>query len=333
MELDRLPLVSIGVPVFNGASTLGRALKSLLCQDYANLEIIISDNGSTDDTPHICEEYARQDPRIKYHRAARNFGSPWNFNRVFELSSGKYFMWAAHDDERDPSYVSACVERLEQAPEAVLCQTHTVILIEGQAEPLCVCRLDTFETATSLVDRYRETLRRLPAVAIYGVFRSSAMRRTKGFQRVIGSDHAFIEEVSIQGPFVQVPRTLFRYWGRAKWNTIDEDARGWLGVSRKPWWYVPFIMVFLNRCTRLRDAPIPAAAKVRLFFVLASHQWRQAMFRLSLKVGGVCCPERQKERLARAIYRRWLENSNFHFTCTDAYFFERVCKPQVGWWK
>lgn len=333
MELGRVPLVSIGVPVFNGASTLARALDNLLSQDYGNLEIIISDNASTDDTPHICEQYVRLDPRVRYYRAERNFGAPWNFNRAFDLSSGEYFMWAAHDDERAPSYVSACVERLEQSPEAVLCQTHTVVLIDDQVQPLCIWRLDTFEAATSLVDRYRETLRRLPATAIYGVFRSSAMRRTKRFQRVIGSDHAFMEELSIHGHFVQVPRTLFRYWGRAEWNTIDQDARGWLGVSRKPWWYVPFFMVFLNRCSRLIHAPIPAAMKVRLSFVLASHQARQAVFRLVLKIGRVFCPERQKERLARAIYRRWLDNPNIETTCTDAYFFERVCKPQVGWWK
>lgn len=332
MELDRLPLVSIGVPVFNGATTLGRALDSLLRQDYANLEIIISDNGSTDETPDICKEYAQRDPRITYHRAARNFGSPWNFNRVFELSSGKYFLWAAHDDERAESYVSECVNRLEQSPEAVLCQAHTVILIEGQDEPLCICRLDTFETATGLVDRYRESLTRLPATAIYGVFRSSAMRQTKLFQPVIGSDLAFMQELSIHGPFVQVPRTLFRYWGRASWNTIDQDARGWLGVSRKPWWYVPFVMVFLNRCARLLHAPISSMMKVRLFVVIASHAVGQAVFRLVLKLGRVFCPARQKERLARAIYRRWLDNPNFQMTCTDAYFFERVCKPQVGWW-
>lgn len=331
MELDRLPLVSIGVPVFNGASGLATALDSLLSQDYPNLEIIISDNASTDDTPRICERYVRLDPRVTYHRAERNFGSAWNFNRVFELSSGEYFMWAAHDDERAPSYVSECVARLEQSPEAVLCQAHTVILIEGQEQPLCTCRLDTFETAAGVVDRYRETLKHVPATAIYGLFRTAALRKTKGFQRVIGSDLAFMQEVSIHGPFVQVPRTLFRYWGRVEWNTIDQDARGWLGVARKPWWYVPFVMVFFNRCSRLFGAPIPVATKLRLSLVLAAHQANQLVFRLVLKIGRAC-PTPYKERFARAVFRRWLDNPNLVFSCTDAYFFERVCKPQVGWW-
>ena len=57
MKEHKQPLVSIGVPVFNGEKTLAWALDSLLGQDYANLEIIISDNASTDTTAEICEKY------------------------------------------------------------------------------------------------------------------------------------------------------------------------------------------------------------------------------------------------------------------------------------
>ena len=114
MKNDSCPLVSIGLPVFNGEKSLAQALDALLKQDYTNLEIIISDNGSTDRTSEICGEYLKKDSRLKYHRSEENLGAIWNFNRVFELSSGKYFMWAAHDDLRKPSFVRACVKRMEQ---------------------------------------------------------------------------------------------------------------------------------------------------------------------------------------------------------------------------
>ena len=94
MENEKSPLVSIGLPVFNGEKSLAQALDALLDQDYSNLEIIISDNGSTDRTSEICEEFLKKDTRIKYYRSSENLGSNWNFNRVFELSSGKYFMRA-----------------------------------------------------------------------------------------------------------------------------------------------------------------------------------------------------------------------------------------------
>ena len=59
MKRDSRPLVSIGVPVFNGEAGLARSLDSLLNQDYPNLEIVVSDNGSTDATWQIAERYSR----------------------------------------------------------------------------------------------------------------------------------------------------------------------------------------------------------------------------------------------------------------------------------
>lgn len=102
---DDKPLVSIGMPVYNGERYIRQALDSLLAQDYANFELIISDNVSTDGTQGICLEYAARDERIRYYRNETNLGALRNFNRVFELSSGKYFMWAAHDDVWNPAYV------------------------------------------------------------------------------------------------------------------------------------------------------------------------------------------------------------------------------------
>ena len=98
MSVGSLPLVSIGLPVYNGDTSLRAALDCLLAQDYPNIELIISDNASTDTTPKICEEYSQNENRIKYFRSKENHGAIWNFNRVFELSAGKYFMWAAYDD-------------------------------------------------------------------------------------------------------------------------------------------------------------------------------------------------------------------------------------------
>ena len=92
------PLVSIGVPVFNGEKGLAKALDSLLEQDYDKLEIIISDNASTDRTEALCLEYAEKDQRIRYVRQTENIGGVYNFKFVLDEAVGEYFMWAAHDD-------------------------------------------------------------------------------------------------------------------------------------------------------------------------------------------------------------------------------------------
>ena len=308
MDAGNQPLVSIGVPVFNGEKGLAAALDSLLEQDYPNLEIIISDNASTDATPEICENYVRKDPRVKYYRSGENLGSIRNFNRVFELASGRYFMWAAHDDRRERSFVSACVEKMEQCPEAVLCQVHTALFIEGHEEMLCVASLDSFEGMSGLAERYRETLKRFPATAIYGLYRSSAMRRTQMYRKVIATDLAFIQELSIQGEFVQVPKVLFTYFGREKWNTVHQDYRAFFGNAKKPWWYLPFVVLFCNHWKRVARAAIPFGVKLRLWGILIEHETGQVALKVLIRVTGLFCPKRWREELGCAIYWRWMHN-------------------------
>ncbi len=311
---------------------MARCLDSLLRQDYSNLEIVISDNGSTDSTPLIAERYCLTDSRVRYVRAERNRGAPWNFNRVFELSHGTYFAWAAHDDEREPSFVSACVERLQQYSDAALCAGHAAVSIDPGDEILYVTHFDSLEGLVDVVERYREALSRLPPTAIYGLYRSSAMRKTKLFQRVIGTDMAFIRELIIHGQIVQVPKVLFRYRARKTWNTIDQDARVFLGVNRKPWWYVPFVMLFLDQAWRLVFAPMSLGTRCRLGGVLVRHQAREVAMKGMLTIAGALCPDGRKESLGRAMYRRWFENPNVAVNNAELYF-QRVCKPQLGWWR
>jgi glycosyltransferase involved in cell wall biosynthesis len=78
------PLVSMGLPVYNGERYIRQAIDSLIAQDYENFELIISDNASTDSTKDICEEYARNDKRIKYSRNTANLGGSANAKKVLE---------------------------------------------------------------------------------------------------------------------------------------------------------------------------------------------------------------------------------------------------------
>src|SRR6266699_1696184 len=123
-----LPLVSLGLPVYNGEQFLVACLDSLINQTYPRLEIVISDNASTDATQRICEEYARRDRRILYVRADHNGGSVWNHRRVLELSAGTLFRWCGADDIIAPEFIQACVEMLLAQPDAVLAFPQTVLI-------------------------------------------------------------------------------------------------------------------------------------------------------------------------------------------------------------
>jgi glycosyltransferase involved in cell wall biosynthesis len=69
-----MPKVQIGVPVYNGEAYLAQEIESLLAQTFTDFEIIISDNGSTDASPLIAQEYAERDPRVKVFRYDENRG-------------------------------------------------------------------------------------------------------------------------------------------------------------------------------------------------------------------------------------------------------------------
>lgn len=102
---DGSPLVSIGVPLFNSEATLNATLESLLDQTHLNLEIIISDNLSTDRTLEICMEFQKRDNRIVLYPQNVNIGATQNFSFVLQHSKGDYFMWNAGDDIRSKDFI------------------------------------------------------------------------------------------------------------------------------------------------------------------------------------------------------------------------------------
>jgi glycosyltransferase involved in cell wall biosynthesis len=115
---EEQPLVSIGLPIFNGERFVQRALVSLLAQDYLNFELVISDNASSDETANICQTAQTQDSRVRYYRNETNIGMFANFQRVLDLARGEYFMFAAHDDLWEPAFIRLMQAELENHPDA-----------------------------------------------------------------------------------------------------------------------------------------------------------------------------------------------------------------------
>ena len=93
------PKVSVGLPTYNGGRKILKAVTSIFNQDYNNIEIIISDNCSTDDTEEICRSIAHKYPDVvKYYRQPVNRGVTANYSFVLEQATGDYFLWIADDD-------------------------------------------------------------------------------------------------------------------------------------------------------------------------------------------------------------------------------------------
>lgn len=212
------PLVSVGLPVYNGEGLLPRALDSLLAQDFTDFEIVICDNASHDKTEAIGREYAEHDSRVRYHRNPANIGLAGNFNRAFEMSRGTYFKWAAHDDWHAPESLSLSVEALEKNPEAVLCATGVTIVDETGSE-IGSWTPDPELATTDACRRIRTLLATLGEThPMYGLVRSSALSQTHLVQSYVGSDRTMLAELSLLGPVVAVPQKLHFY-------TVSATAR------------------------------------------------------------------------------------------------------------
>jgi glycosyltransferase involved in cell wall biosynthesis len=136
------PLVSIGVPIYNAEKFLVERINSLIHQTHKNIEIIISDNASTDTTEKICKKFAEKDVRIKYIRQKNNMGAMWNFMFVLENANGKYFTWAAADDLISPEYIEKCILILERERD-IACCTSKLELYGPQSNYLQTKKVDS----------------------------------------------------------------------------------------------------------------------------------------------------------------------------------------------
>lgn len=94
----KTPLVSVALCTFNGAAYLREQLDSVLGQTYPNLQLVISDDGSTDDTVKLIREYALTDNRIKYSINTQNLGYNRNFEKAFGLCDAEYIAPCDQDD-------------------------------------------------------------------------------------------------------------------------------------------------------------------------------------------------------------------------------------------
>lgn len=112
--------LTVGVPVYNGAATLQRALDSIANASPERVRIVISDNASTDATESICRAFAAGRTNVTYVRQPVNRGATANFQAVFDASDSPYFMWLASDDWIDEGFLEASIDFLQTHPDHLL---------------------------------------------------------------------------------------------------------------------------------------------------------------------------------------------------------------------
>jgi glycosyltransferase involved in cell wall biosynthesis len=203
----RKPLVSIGVPVYNGENYLATALDSILAQTCQDFEIVITDNASTDSTPEICEQYAQRDERVRYFRNDTNIGSTRNFNRSCHLARGQYFKWLAHDDFCAPNFLERCIDVLEREADVVLCFTRTAI-VDGAGD-VVEHHIGSMQTGDRAPHRrFHDLLVDYMCYEIFGVIRTDALRKTQLIGVYAHGEGVLLARLGLMGRFHEVPEYL-----------------------------------------------------------------------------------------------------------------------------
>ena len=202
------PKVSIGLPVYNGEPFLSETLDAILAQTFEDFELIISDNASTDATEMICRRYAAKDERITYYRQQHNVGATANFNQVFQLSSGEYFKWAAHDDLITPDYLDRCVEILTSDRSIVLCHSQ-VQIIDERGKLLSNYNIKLRTDSCNPTTRFYDLLSHHLCYPIFGLIRASTLKKTSLMGNYGHTDGVLLASIALQGKFYEIPALLF----------------------------------------------------------------------------------------------------------------------------
>ncbi|MEU4572370.1 glycosyltransferase family 2 protein [Nonomuraea sp. NPDC023979] len=226
-------LVSIALPVRNGADRLEGVVRSVLAQDHPDVELVISDNASTDGTEELCRDLAAGDPRVVYHRHPENVGLLNNFVHAARISRGAFVRWIGDDDRLDPGCVSRGLAEFAKDERTILVTTQV-----AYTGPDGVVRTAAYD-GTALasgdpVERFTEMLRLLNEShllidPLYGMLRRGP---ATGIPRrnMLREDEVFAAKLALAGPWAHVNEVLaHRNWRQERISGVARrlDVPSW----------------------------------------------------------------------------------------------------------
>ncbi|HUT72264.1 MAG TPA: glycosyltransferase [Desulfatiglandales bacterium] len=219
------PTVCVGLPVYNGGRLLSQAIESILSQDFENIQLIISDNCSTDNTEEICLKYQKMDKRVHYYRLEENLGASKNFLNVFGLSNAPYYMWASHDDLRERSFISKCLEKIESDPSIALVYPQTKVL-DANSRFLGIANDHLNTDQDNPIERFRHLIWEIGMCNMfYGLYRTNIIKKVRSWGKTLFGDNLMLAEIALLGKIVQINDALFVRRLTRNYNYRSPDER------------------------------------------------------------------------------------------------------------
>lgn len=215
VEKDQTELISIGIPVYNGERFIREALDCVLSQTYKNIEVVVCDNASTDQTVSIVESYIKQDSRIKLFQNEINCGAAKNFARTLDEASGVFFKWMASDDVIAPTFLEVAKTLLDSDPDIMLVYSQAAMIDENSqllynADEV----IDVSNWSTDSKERFKQMVEAvmehgsIAAITIFGLARTEFLRSVPPIGNYFGSDIVFMSDVALRGQIAQLPEIM-----------------------------------------------------------------------------------------------------------------------------
>ncbi|MGV9712251.1 glycosyltransferase family 2 protein [Gordonia sp. NPDC003424] len=203
--------VSIGLPVRNGVERIENVVRSVLAQDHENIELVISDNASTDGTGDLCRELAAQDKRVVFHSNDANIGLFNNYVNTMRLATGTFFRWIGDDDVLAPNCLSRALAVFASDERLILVTSGvSYTLPNGTTQsPIYECNdLRSDDPITRFAEMLRLINEETTLVdPLYGLMRraSTVVIRRRNMLR---EDEVFATKMALAGPWGHTPEVL-----------------------------------------------------------------------------------------------------------------------------
>lgn len=208
---EAAPLLTVGLPVYNGEAVIRAALDSLRSQSLPEFELLISDNASTDGTEAICRAYAAENPHVRYVKQTSNIGAAANFKYVLEHARGQYFHWIGADDVRSPTFLEDNVRFLQSHPDYVASTGRDRFSGASAADDI------VFDLVGTPYERFLKLLRNAPRShgIFYSVARTDVLRACDVVGKVFWAADWAIDLFLVSKGHIHRTTTSWSEFGRA----------------------------------------------------------------------------------------------------------------------
>jgi glycosyltransferase involved in cell wall biosynthesis len=253
-----MPKISVVLPTYNQAAFLPLALEAIACQTCRDFELIVVDDGSTDDTPRILDDFGKRTP---FERITQeNLGLPRALNAGFARATSGYFTWTSSDNVPLPRWLERLAAELDRSPDVGLVYSDWQDIDERGAVRREVRTLD-YDPAVLLRHNY---------IRASFMYRRECRDEIGDYDPLIPyqEDHDYWLRIARRWRMKRVPEVLYQYrihsralsaTGRSDPSRPRENAVFWSKHRASPlrWWHAKHKWLWVKWMYMLRGREIP----------------------------------------------------------------------------